>query len=112
MSKLEIWSYVIGAVLIALAANSISAIWAAKASRFNPWLGAVILISPLVFISFGLVTSKIGLTLSSGTIDSLLTISTILVGLFIFKEWSSMSLYQYLGISFSILGIILMHVHK
>ncbi len=112
MSKVQIWSYVIGAVLIALAANSISAVWASKEDRFNPWLIAVIVISPFVFITFGLVTSKIGLVLSSGTIDSLLTISTILVGLFLFNEWSTLSLYQYFGVGFAALGIILMQFHK
>ena len=112
MSKAEIWLYVIGAVLVALAANSVSAVWASKASKINVWLPVLIIISPLVFITFGLTTSKIGLTLSSGTIDSLLTISTILVGLFLFHEWSNMSFYQYIGISFSIIGIVLMHFHK
>lgn len=112
MSKLHIWIYIIIAVLIALAANSIATVWAGKDSKFTIWLLALVLISPLVFITFGLVTSKVGLVVSSGTIDSLLTVSTILVGLFIFREWSSISMYQLTGIGFTIVGIILMHIHK
>ena len=112
MNKFQTWFYVISAVLIALAANSLSAIWASKENKFTIWLLAVIVISPLVFITFGLATSKLGLSVSSATIDSLLTISTILVGLFIFNEWSNVSLYQYIGMALALLGIILMQFHK
>lgn len=107
MTKFEIWIYIIIAVLVALGANSISAVWASKASKFNLWLIALLIISPLVFITFGLVTEKLGLALTSGTIDSLLTISTILVGLIFFNEWKMLSLYQYIGTFFAILGIIM-----
>lgn len=113
MSKLQIWAYTIGAVLIAVLANSISAIWASKEDKFTSiWFLAVLIISPLVFISFGLVTSKLGLSISSATIDSLLTITTILVGLFIFQEWNNISLYQYAGIVLTIIGVILMQIQK
>lgn len=109
---MEKWLYIIMAVFIAVAANSISTVWAAKADKFNIWLLFLIIISPFVFITFGLVTSRIGLALSSGTIDSLLTISTILVGLFIFKEWDSMSMYHYIGMSLTLAGIFMMHIEK
>lgn len=113
MSRLRIWLYIISAVIVAVTANSISAIWASKEDKFSSlWFLLVIIISPLVFITFGLVTAKIGLSVSSATIDSLLTVATILVGLFIFHEWSSISLYQYIGISLTILGIILMQFNK
>src|SRR3989344_9290231 len=113
MSKFQIWLYVISAVIVAVLANSVSAIWASKEDKFTSlWFLLVIIISPLVFITFGLVTSKLGLAVSSGTIDSLLTISTILVGLFIFHEWNNISLYQYIGIVFTVLGIILMQFQK
>lgn len=102
------WFYVIGAVSVAVLANSISAIWASKESKFTIWLLPLIIISPIVFITFGLVTSKLGLTISAGTIDSLLVISTILVGLFLFNEWNTMSPYQYVGISLAVAGIIFM----
>lgn len=112
MGKFQIWLYIIGAIFIAVTANSISTIWAGKENKFTIWLLMLILISPFVFISFGLVTSKIGLALTSGTIDSLLTVSTILVGLFIFKEWGTLNLYQYSGMALAVLGIILMQFHK
>ena len=101
------------AVFAALSANYISAIWADKENKFSsPWLLAIIIISPFVFITFGLVVSKLGLAVTSGTVDALLTISTILVGLFVFREWGSMSLSQYAGIALAIGGIILMQFNK
>ncbi|MEK7668997.1 MAG: hypothetical protein AAB350_00180 [Patescibacteria group bacterium] len=112
MGKFQIWFYVISAVLIALAANSISAIWASKENKLTIWLLLVVIISPFVFITFGLATTKLGLAVSSATVDSLLTISTILVGLFLFHEWSNVSLYQYFGMTLALLGIVLMQFHK
>ncbi len=112
MSKFDMWFYIIISVAVAVAANSVSAIWAGKESKFTIWLLILLIISPIVFITFGLVASKIGLAGSSATIDSLLTISTILIGLFVFREWSTVSVYQYSGMALAITGIVLMHFHK
>ena len=110
--KLQLWLYILGAVMLALAANSLSVIWASKDQKFTPWLLAVVIISPFVFLSFGLVASKIGLAMSSATVDALLTVSTILVGLFLFHERDSLSLYQFGGMVLAVLGIILMQFSK
>lgn len=112
MGKMSVWLYVLIAVLVAVAANSISAVWASKATKLNWWLLAVLLISPLVFITFGLVTAKVGLAVSSATIDSLLTFSTILVGLFVFSEWSSIATIQYVGMALTLGGVLLMQFGK
>ncbi|MDO8471390.1 MAG: hypothetical protein Q7S49_02170 [bacterium] len=113
MNKLRIWLYIISAVAVAVTANSISTVWASKENKFTSiWFLLLIIISPLVFITFGLVTSKLGLSISSATIDSLLTVATILVGLFVFHEWNNISLYQYIGIFLTISGIVLMQFHK
>lgn len=100
--------YIVIAVGVAVLANSIAAIWAKQDSRYGWWLLAVILISPLVFITYGLVTSKLGVSVASGTVDSLLTITTILVGIFIFKEINTLTGLQYLGIALAMAGIFLM----
>ena len=100
--------YIIVAVGVALLANSVSAIWARQPNRFSIWLIAVILLSPLVFITYGIVTSKVGLSIAAGTVDSLLTLSTIAVGLIIFHEWDKLTSLQYVGIAFAIVGIFLM----
>lgn len=108
MKNLSLWVYVIVAVAIAISANSISTIWAKGEDRFSPWLIAVITISPFVFISFGLVVSKVGMAISSGVIDSLLTFSTIAIGLIVFREWDKVSAAQYVGMAFAMTGIVLM----
>lgn len=113
MGKFITWFYIIVAVFVALAANSISTIWAAKENKFfSPWFFAVILISPIVFITFGLVTTRLGLAASSATVDVLLTLTTILVGLIFFHELGNMSYYQFLGIGLAVTGIILLQIHK
>lgn len=102
------WLYVFGAVFIALLTNSISAVWAKGPDKFSIWLLLILLLSPLVFISFGLLTSKIGLAVTSGIVDSLLTLSTITVGLFLFNEWNKISFLQCIGMMLALCGIFLM----
>lgn len=112
MEKIYTWSFIVFAVAVALTANAIATIWAQGESKFSIWLLALLLISPVVFITFGLVTARVGLVVSAGTIDALLTISTIAFALFVFKEWSSVSIAQYVGIAFTINGIIFMHLYE
>ncbi len=100
--------YIVMAVGVALLANSIGAIWARQDSRYSIWLVALILVSPFVFITYGLLTSKVGVAIGSGIADSLLTVSTIAVGLFMFNEWDKMTGLEYLGIVFALIGIFLM----
>lgn len=99
--------YVLVAVAVAVSANSVSAIWAKQESKFSIWLLFVILISPLVFITYGLVTAKIGIALASSVIDSLMIIGSIAVGLFIFHEKNQIIGLQYLGMGFAVLGVLL-----
>mgnify|MGYP001605541396 FL=1 len=99
--------YVLVAVVVAVTANSISAIWAKQENKFSIWLLFVILISPLVFITYGLVTSKIGIALASSVIDSLMIIGSIAVGLFLFHETSKIIGLQYLGMGLAVVGVLL-----
>jgi multidrug transporter EmrE-like cation transporter len=113
MEKYIIIILVVVAVGVAVLANSISAVWASQESKiYTWWLPAVILISPLVFITFGLTVEKLGVTVGSATLDSSLTIATVLVGLIFFGEWASTSSIQYLGLVFTLSGIVLMHMGK
>lgn len=108
MEQLVIWASTLGAVAVAVAANSISAIWAEHKNKFTWWLVALILISPLVFITFGLVTAEVGVAVGAGTMDSLLSLSTITIGLIFFREKHKLSTYQYWGLLCISIGIILM----
>ncbi len=109
MDKLITWGYIAVALAIAVGANAIATVWGQSANKLSLWLLALVAISPLVFISFGLVTARTGLLVSAGTIDSLLTLSTIVVALLVFHEWQSLTLIKSVGIGCTVLGIILLH---
>lgn len=102
------WPLIAAAVAIGVVANAVSAAWARGEDRYSVWFFAMLLVSPLVFISFGLVASKIGLAMGSGVIDSLLTLSTIFLGLIVYQEWRSLSPLQYLGMVLALAGVFLM----
>lgn len=109
MNNLLWWLCVIAAVFIAVLADYVSTIWASDVRNIKPLL-IIIILGPLVFISFGLVTTKSGLAIASGIVNSLLVVSSISVGLFFLNEWTKLSLMQYVGLLFSVVGIILMTV--
>lgn len=106
--RLVIWGYVLVAVAVAVLGNYIGATWASKPDKLSLWLLAILVVSPFVFITFGLVTNKLGVAIGSGTLDALLTVSTIVLGLVVFGESSKLSMFQYLGLGFVVAGIILL----
>lgn len=108
MKTLPTWIFIIGALATAVLGNTLGTLWAKGESKISLWLLAVIVVSPLVFITFGLVTSRIGLAVSSAVIDTLLTVSTIAVGLLIFREWDKLSALQYVGMALALTGVFLM----
>ena len=108
MEKFEVWLYVIGAVAVALLGNYLAATWASRDDKFSLLFLAVLLVSPFVFITFGLVTARLGVAVGSGTIDALLTVSTVTLGLVVFQEWNKLSLYQYLGLVLVLTGVVFM----
>ncbi len=108
MKNLPVWLLIMVAVSVALLANFISTNWAKGDDKFTLWLVALLLISPIVFITFGLVTARLGLTVTSGTIDSLLTVSSILLGLIVFQEWQKVSALQCVGLGMALVGVYLM----
>ncbi|TSC85926.1 MAG: hypothetical protein G01um10148_834 [Parcubacteria group bacterium Gr01-1014_8] len=106
MERLGAWLFVVLAVAVALLGNYLGATWASKDDKFSLLLLAVIAVSPFVFITFGLVTSRLGVAIGSGTIDALLTVCTIIMGLFLFQEWSKISVFQYFGLALVLSGIV------
>jgi len=108
MERFETWIYILIAVGVALFANYIAASWGAREDKMSLLLLGIILVSPLVFITFGLATARIGVAIASGTIDALLTVSTVVLGLLVFGEWSKISYYQYAGLLLVFMGIVLM----
>jgi multidrug transporter EmrE-like cation transporter len=99
---------IVGAVAVASVGNSLSAAWAGHGYKLSWSFYGMILISPLVFMTFGMVAGRVGLAVAAGTVDALLVATTVLIGLVFFREWSKVSILQYLGIALSVSGICLM----
>ena len=111
MDQIYVWIYIFITVGIALTANIISAIWAKQENKFKTrWFLYLLIISPLVFITFGLIVNRLGLAVGSATSDSLLTICTIFSGLIFFREFQKLSNYQFFGIFITICGIVLIKI--
>lgn len=107
--KSLIWGgLILGAVFLAVLSDTVATMWAKGDNKFSFYLPILFALGPLVFISFGLVTTKSGLAIASATVNSLLAISSILVGLIYFGEWEKISYLQLFGITLALLGIIFM----
>lgn len=102
------WLLVLGAVALAALADSVSAIWAREDNKLTLPLAFLLILGPLVFMTFGLVTTRVGLAITSGVVNTLLVVTSMGIGLFFFGEWSKLSSLQYLGMAFAVVGIALM----
>ncbi len=99
---------IISAAALASLADSISTVWA-KTQRFDSWwFVALCLVSPLVFMAFGYVTSKLGLAITSAIVNSLIVVFSVVVGLWIFGDWHRVSTIQYIGMALSLAGMTMM----
>lgn len=108
MKVLLWWLTIFGAVAIASLADSVSALWAKGEDKLSVFFFLILLLGPLVFFAFGYVTTRVGLAVTSGVVNSLLVLSSMSVGLFIFGEWNKISTFQYIGMILALVGIILM----
>ena len=102
------WLAILGAVALAALADSVSTLWARGDSKLSIYLLLLCLLGPMVFVSFGLVTTRVGLAITSGVVNSLLVVTSMLIGLFAFGEWSRVSPPQYVGMALAVAGIVLM----
>ena len=75
-------------------------------------LAVLVVISPVIFVTFGMVSARVGLAVGSAVIDSALTIASILLGLILFDGWRDVSAVQYGGIGLAVAGIVLMQFGK
>lgn len=112
MSPLLLWSLIVTNLVLAVSANAISTQWAASGMRVSPQLVVLALISPAVFVTFGIVASRTGLAVGSAIIDSLLTVGSVLVGLIVFGEWRDLSLTKGAGLLMAIIGIAVLNAAR
>lgn len=103
MNSPFVWVLILTNLVLALSANVLSTQWAASGMKISPFLLVLTIISPAVFITFGMVTSRTGLAVGSAVIDSLLTVGSVLLGLFAFGEWRDLSTQKCAGLLLAIL---------
>ena len=112
-NKLKLFFYIFVTITVSVLGNYVAAIWAAQPDRiYTLWLPALLIVSPLVFITYGITLSRLGVSIGSATIDSLPTLGTVFVGLFIFKEYNVVTEMQMLGIFSLLCGMLLMLIKK
>ena len=110
MNDLLPWIIVLACVALSTLCDTTSTMYWEKKS----WLlfFVTLFASPLVFLCFGYVGSKYGLSVASSLTNSLVVIGPILVGLLVRQEWKSVSLPQIAGMVCIILGITLIVIFK
>jgi hypothetical protein len=106
------WFLIAGNVALALTANAVATVWASRGGQINLLFVTLLVVSPIVFLSFGMVSARTGLAVGAAVIDSALTISSILLGLVVFGGWRDLSMAQYGGMALAVAGIMLMQVGK
>lgn len=73
---------------------------------------AFVSLSPFVFLAFGYVGSKFGLSVASSLTNSLIVIGPIVVGLIVFGEWQKMTIPLYIGLGLIVAGIIIIAIYR
>ncbi len=100
--------WIAGSTVLFTVCDYLSRIWGLGGE--SSWLAFVLilLIAPCAYYCFGRVTRDSGLAIGSSVINASNVITSILVGLVWLLEWRDISLFQYVGMVFAFLGILLM----
>jgi drug/metabolite transporter (DMT)-like permease len=104
MATLIVWGLTICSVGFFILCDSLSTNWAKHSSVTS--LFAVIVLSPVAYIFFGLVSSRANLAVGGAMVNLILVLAAVLVGLFYFKE--KLSMLQWTGIGFGLIAILIL----
>ena len=100
------WAAVIFCALLSTLPDTMGTLWWEKKDT-SILLGTIVL-SPLVFLSFGYVGRHFGLAVASSLTNTLIVAGPILVGLILRQEIRRLSLFQMIGMTLLIAGITLL----
>lgn len=97
------WAAVLTCVLLSTTADALSV----RCWKNPSWpLGLLVAgLAPLVFLAFGYVGSRHGLSVASSLTNSLIVVGPILVGLVAFAEWKTLTAPHYAGMALIVAGI-------
>lgn len=84
MEELKRWAFVIFSASLFIASDSFSAKWGKSGSLWA--LGLMFILAPMGYLMFGLLNRNTTLSVSSGLVNMMLLIGTVLIGIFVFKD--------------------------
>lgn len=102
------WISIFGSSAVFTVCDTLSKVWIDGGRWSRHSLALLCLIAPVGYMLFGVVTQRSGLAVAAVLVNSFLVIGTTLMGLVVMKEWSRVSVLQYVGMALAIVGIILM----
>jgi len=104
------WTAVLVCTLLSTLTDTLGTIWWER--KQTSLLIATILLSPLVFLTFGYIGSHFGLARASSLTNTLIVAGPILVGLTFRHELRQLALPQIFGMGFILVGITLLAVFR
>lgn len=105
-----IWAIIVINVLLSTTADTVSTVmWERRSWQY---LTLMIIISPLVYGTFGYVASFFGLSIAAAIINSLVVVGPVIVGLCFRYEWRVMPWQEYVGMMLVLIGITLIVFYK
>ena len=104
------WTAVLVCTLLSTLTDTLGTIWWER--KQTSILIATILLSPLVFLSFGYIGSHFGLARASSLTNTLIVAGPILIGITFRHELRQLALPQMIGMGFILVGITLLAVFR
>jgi multidrug transporter EmrE-like cation transporter len=106
MPTLAVWALTLLSAGFFILCDSLSTNWAKTSSVAS--VAIVIVLSPLAYILFGLLASRVNLAIAGSLVNLIIMIGAVLVGLLYFKEHVTM--LQWIGIGLGAAAIAILSV--
>ena len=100
------WAAVLLCALLSTLTDTLGTLWWEK--KDLSILFGTVLLSPLVFLSFGYVGRHLGLAMASSLTNTLIVVGPILVGLILRQEIRRLTMPQMIGMALLVAGITLL----
>ena len=106
MSTFVVWALTLFSAGFFILCDSLSTNWAKTSSASSVVM--VVLLSPLAYILFGLLASRVNLSIAGSLVNLMIMIGAVLVGLLYFKE--HVTILQWIGIGLGGISIVILSV--
>jgi len=106
MGTFVVWGLTLFSAGVFILSDSLSTNWAKTSSI--PSVIMVVVLSPLAYILFGLLASRVNLSIAGSLVNLMIMIGAVLVGLIYFKDHVTM--LQWTGIGMGVISIVILSV--